>query len=72
MKGDNTYYSIAAASILAKVTRDEFMVNVHEEYPEYKWDSNKGYGSKAHRDAIIEHGTTPHHRMTFLKNILNG
>jgi ribonuclease HII len=72
VKGDNTYYSIAAASILAKVTRDEFMVNVHEEYPEYKWDSNKGYGSKAHRDAIIEHGTTPHHRMTFLKNILNG
>ena len=70
VKGDNTYYSIAAASILAKVTRDEYMESVHNDHPHYKWDSNKGYGSKVHRDAIIEHGTTPHHRTTFLKNII--
>ncbi len=70
VKGDNKYYSIAAASILAKVTRDEYMKTEHEKYPQYKWDSNKGYGSKAHRDAIVEHGTTTQHRMTFLKNIL--
>lgn len=70
VKGDNKFYSIAAASILAKVTRDEYMKKEHEKYPAYKWDSNKGYGSKAHRDAILEHGTTTQHRMTFLKNIL--
>lgn len=70
VKGDNKFYSIAAASILAKVTRDEYMKKEHEKYPMYKWDSNKGYGSKAHCDAILEHGTTPQHRMTFLKNIL--
>lgn len=70
VKGDNTYYSIAAASILAKVTRDEYMKEVHNDYPNYKWDSNKGYGSKVHRDAIVEHGKTPHHRVSFLKNIL--
>lgn len=70
VKGDNTYYSIAAASILAKVTRDEYMKEVHNDYPNYKWDSNKGYGSKAHMDAIVEHGKTPHHRTTFLKNII--
>lgn len=70
VKGDNTYYSIAAASILAKVTRDEFMEQAHNDHPHYKWDSNKGYGSKVHRDAILEHGTTPLHRMSFLKNIL--
>jgi ribonuclease HII len=70
VKGDNTYYSIAAASILAKVTRDEYMKSAHEDYPNYKWDSNKGYGSKVHREAIVEHGTTPLHRTSFLKNIL--
>jgi ribonuclease HII len=70
IKGDNKFYSIAAASILAKVTRDEYMKEQHELHPNYKWDSNKGYGSKAHRDAIIEHGTTDLHRMTFLRNIL--
>ena len=70
VKGDNTYYSIAAASILAKVTRDEYMKETHKHYPNYKWDSNKGYGSKAHIEAILEHGTTPVHRLSFLKNIL--
>lgn len=70
IKGDNTYYSIAAASILAKVTRDEYMKNLHKEHPKYKWESNKGYGSKDHIQSIKEHGPTPHHRMTFLKNIL--
>ena len=70
VKGDNKFYSIAAASILAKVTRDGYMKKEHKKYPLYKWDSNKGYGSKDHRDAIVEHGTTTQHRITFLKNIL--
>lgn len=70
VKGDNTYYSIAAASIIAKVTRDEYMVEKSKNYPMYKWDSNKGYGSKVHRDAIKEHGISKYHRRTFLKNIL--
>ena len=58
------------SSILAKVTRDEYMKEEHTKHPMYKWDSNKGYGSKVHREAILEHGTTPQHRMTFLRNIL--
>jgi ribonuclease HII len=70
VKGDNKFYSIAAASILAKVTRDEYMKEQHEKFPMYKWDSNKGYGSKVHREAIIKDGITPLHRETFLKNIL--
>lgn len=70
VKGDNTYYSIAAASILAKVERDEYMKTIHKQYPNYAWESNKGYGSKVHREAILEHGTTPQHRMSFLKNII--
>jgi ribonuclease HII len=70
VKGDNKFYSIAAASILAKVTRDEFMKEQHLKYPMYKWDSNKGYGTKDHSEAILEHGTTTQHRMSFLKNIL--
>jgi ribonuclease HII len=70
IKGDNTYYSIAAASILAKVTRDEYMKEQHLLHPKYSWDTNKGYGSKVHREAIIEHGITPQHRDSFLKNIL--
>lgn len=72
VKGDNKFYSIAAASILAKVTRDEYMKKQHENYPNYGWDTNKGYGSKKHREAILEHGITPEHRVTFLKNILGG
>lgn len=65
VKGDAKYMSIAAASILAKTHRDEYMMRIHEEYPQYAWDSNKGYPSAAHRAAIREHGTTPYHRMTF-------
>jgi ribonuclease HII len=57
--------SIAAASILAKTHRDEYMMQIHEQYPQYAWDSNKGYPSAAHRQAIREHGTTPYHRLTF-------
>ncbi len=65
VKGDGKYMSIAAASILAKTYRDDYMLSLHNEYPMYHWDSNKGYPSKAHRDAIMRHGTTPYHRMSF-------
>lgn len=70
VKGDATYYSIAAASILAKVTRDEYMKHLSSNTPVYDWANNKGYGSKKHRSAIVEHGTTEYHRMSFLGNIL--
>lgn len=70
IQGDNTYYSIAAASILAKVTRDEYMKNLHQEFPTYKWESNKGYGSKEHIEKIKSFGITEHHRKSFLKNII--
>lgn len=66
VKGDSVSLSIAAASIVAKVTRDEIMKELHEEYPEYGWASNAGYGSKKHRDAIHEIGVTPHHRKSFM------
>lgn len=65
VKGDSKFQSIAAASILAKTVRDELMEQLHVDYPEYAWDKNKGYPTKAHRSAIELHGTTPHHRMTF-------
>ncbi len=65
VKGDGKYMSIAAASILAKTYRDDHMLRLHKEYPMYNWDSNKGYPSKAHREAIRRYGTTPHHRMSF-------
>ena len=70
IKGDGTYYSIAAASIIAKVTRDKWMKKLAEEYPGYGWETNVGYGSQKHRDAINELGVTPYHRMTFLGNII--
>ena len=70
IQGDNTYFSIAAASILAKVSRDEYMKKLHLEHPEYGWCSNKGYGSKPHMDKIKEIGYTEHHRKSFLKNII--
>ena len=63
--GDAKYMSIAAASILAKTYRDDCMQRLHEEYPAYHWDRNKGYPAPAHRKAIREHGPTPYHRMTF-------
>jgi ribonuclease HII len=65
VKGDGKYMSIAAASILAKTYRDDFMKKLHTEYPVYHWDRNKGYPAPAHRQAIREHGTSPYHRLTF-------
>jgi ribonuclease HII len=65
VKGDGKYKSIAAASILAKTYRDDFMKKLHTEYPVYHWDRNKGYPAPAHRQAIREHGTSPYHRLTF-------
>lgn len=69
--GDNLYQSIAAASILAKCARDDYMVKLAEQYPEYGWDSNKGYGTKGHYLAIQSHGKTPFHRETFNLSIKN-
>lgn len=68
--GEDHVHGIAAASIIAKVTRDRMCVDWHQEYPKYGLDKNKGYGTKTHREAIIEHGPSPLHRMTFLKKIL--
>jgi ribonuclease HII len=65
VKGDGKYLSIAAASILAKTYRDDFMLKMHDEFPMYDWLSNKGYPTQKHRLAILEHGTTPYHRMSF-------
>lgn len=65
IKGDGKYMSIAAASILAKTHRDEYMEKIHLENPFYDWNKNKGYPTKFHKKAIAKHGTTPHHRMTF-------
>ena len=65
VKGDGKYMSIAAASILAKTHRDECMLALHQQYPQYHWDSNKGYPAPVHRQAIRLHGTTPNHRLTF-------
>lgn len=65
VKGDGKYMSIAAASILAKTHRDELMRKLAEKYPGYGWEVNKGYPTKAHREAIIRLGVTPHHRRSF-------
>lgn len=65
VKGDGKYLSIAAASILAKTYRDDYMKRLSLEYPEYGWDKNKGYPTKAHREAIRLHGITPYHRKSF-------
>lgn len=65
VKGDGKYLSIAAASVLAKTYRDDYMNRLHEEFPFYDWNHNKGYPTKKHRSAIKEYGTTPYHRMTF-------
>lgn len=65
VKGDGKYLSIAAASVLAKTYRDDYMLDLHRKYPMYQWDRNKGYPTKAHREAIRLHGTSPYHRMTF-------
>lgn len=65
VKGDSLYMSIAAASILAKTYRDEYMVNLAKDYPMYLWEKNKGYPTSEHRQAIANHGITPHHRRSF-------
>lgn len=65
VKGDGKYLSIAAASILAKTYRDDYMKELHKEFPQYGWDKNAGYPTKAHREAIKQYGTTPYHRMSF-------
>lgn len=65
VKGDGKLLPIAAASVLAKTYRDDYMLNLHREYPLYDWDHNKGYPTKKHREAIDKHGVTPYHRLTF-------
>jgi ribonuclease HII len=65
IKGDEIYSSIAAASILAKTERDLFMETLHEEYPQYSWNQNKGYPTKKHRLGIVSYGLSPYHRKTF-------
>jgi len=65
IKGDSKYLSIAAASILAKTCRDEYMLQLHEEFPMYGWDRNMGYPTKKHREAILEYGPCKYHRKTF-------
>ena len=65
IKGDSKYMSIAAASVLAKTYRDEYMNKIHEEFPMYNWKQNKGYPTKEHREAIRIYGVTKYHRMTF-------
>lgn len=65
VKGDGKYANIAAASVLAKTHRDEYMLRIDAEYPQYGWRKNKGYPTREHRLAVREHGLTPHHRLTF-------
>ncbi len=69
VRGDATCVSIAAASILAKVTRDRIMRELHRSLPQFGWDRNKGYGTREHREAIALHGPSEHHRRTFLKRV---
>ena len=65
IKGDGKYADIAAASVLAKTFRDEYMLTIAEQYPMYGWAKNKGYPTREHRLAVLEHGLSPHHRKTF-------
>lgn len=65
VKGDAKYASIAAASVLAKTYRDEFMKKLHDQYPEYGWNKNKGYPTLAHREAVLKHGSCIYHRKSF-------
>ena len=69
--GDATYMSIAAASVLAKTYRDDYMIRLHQEYPQYGWDKNKGYPTPEHYAALRMYGPTPYHRMTFNLKIEN-
>ncbi len=70
IKGDNTYPEIMLASVIAKVFRDNLMSDLHNEFPQYQWDKNSGYGSKVHQEAIKEFGPCPHHRTLFIRNFL--
>lgn len=74
IKGDQKSITIAAASIIAKETRDQLMVDIHAEYPAYDFDSNMGYGTKHHIEMLQKHGITPYHRQTFapVRNVING
>lgn len=65
IKGDSIYASIAAASILAKTYRDDYMLQLHKDFPMYGWDRNKGYGTIEHRKALVQFGESPHHRKSF-------
>jgi ribonuclease HII len=65
IKGDGKYFSIAAASVLAKTFRDEYMEKIHNEFPQYQWNENKGYPTPFHKAAIIRYGVTPYHRKSF-------
>lgn len=65
VKGDGKYLSIAAASVLAKTHRDAYMMQLHEEYPHYSWNQNKGYPTRIHREGIKEYGPSPYHRLSF-------
>jgi ribonuclease HII len=65
IRGDGLFFSIAAASVLAKTFRDEYMEKIHFEYPEYGWNRNKGYPTSFHREALLRHGLTPYHRRSF-------
>jgi ribonuclease HII len=65
IKGDGLFFPIAAASILAKTFRDEYMETIHNEFPDYGWNKNKGYGTSFHREALLKHGLSPYHRKSF-------
>ncbi len=65
IRGDGLFFSIAAASVLAKTFRDEYMEKIHAEFPEYGWNKNKGYPTALHREAIMKYGITPYHRKSF-------
>jgi len=65
IKGDGKFMAIAAASVLAKVYRDKLLLKMHDEFPNYNWNNNKGYPTKTHRAAIFKHGETKYHRKTF-------
>ena len=65
VKGDATFTSIAAASVLAKTYRDEYMMRIADEYPVYNWKQNKGYPTRHHREAVLRHGLSPYHRVSF-------
>lgn len=65
IKGDGLYFSIAAASVLAKTFRDEYMENIHLEFPQFQWNKNKGYPTADHRNAIMKYGISPYHRRSF-------